>query len=75
MSAHTEGLAERLMPLADLLGEMTTTAETGLWRFRCQLGDAGYVDITYRFRPADLDDAARTELLTLATRLVNWSHE
>lgn len=65
---------ERLQPLADLLGELTTTADVGLWRYRCHLGAAGHVDVTYRFNPAELDDATRAELLSFATRLVNWSH-
>lgn len=73
--AVTDSPAERLRPLGDLLGELTTTAETGLWRYRCHLGDAGHIDVTYRFNPADLTDAERTELLTFAARLVNWSHE
>lgn len=67
--------AEKLRPLADLLGELTTTASMGVWRYRCDLGIAGHIDVCYRFDPHELDDATRTEMLSFAARLVNWSHQ
>lgn len=45
------------------------------WRYRCNLGAAGYVRITLDLRPAALTETERDTILSTVARLVNWSHE
>lgn len=64
---------DRFTPLAELLA-LLVEHEPFSWTATAQLGDAGFVTITYNLDPCKLPVAVRDELLLVASRLINWSH-
>lgn len=63
-----------LEPLAELLGLMVEH-DPFAWTYTAQLGDTGYVTLTYNLDPCKLAVPVRDELLRTASKLINWSHD
>lgn len=63
---------EALQSLLESLADPTCTRCR--WAYRCNLGTAGYVQISIDVEPYTLSEHDRDTILSLAARLTNWSH-